>query len=49
MNWVLFWKLILIFTVSAYSLLVIIVFFGGIKNIIEMLKELGAPRDQNTD
>ncbi|NQT80683.1 MAG: hypothetical protein HQ555_09885 [Candidatus Aminicenantes bacterium] len=49
MNWVLFWKLILIFTISAYSLLVIIVFFGGIKNIIEMLKELGAPRDQNTD
>jgi len=49
MNWVLFWKLILIFTFSAYSLLVIIVFFGGIKNIIEMLKELGAPRDQNTD
>lgn len=46
MNWALFWKLVLIFCLSAYSLLVVIVIFGGIGNIIDMLKELSAPRDQ---
>jgi len=46
MSWALFWKIILIFCLSAYSLLVLIVIFGGIGNIIDMLKELGAPRDQ---
>lgn len=46
MSWALFWKLVLIFCLSAYSLLVVTVIFGGIKNIISMLKELSAPRDQ---
>ena len=46
MSWALFWKIVLIFCLSAYSLLVVAVIFGGIKNIIDMLKELGAPRKQ---
>jgi len=44
MNWVQFWKFVLIFTISAYSLLVVIVSIGGIKNIVDMLKDLKAPR-----
>jgi len=46
MNWVLLWKGVLLFTLFGYSLLVIIVFFGGIKNIVSMLKELSAPREE---
>jgi len=46
MSWALFWKIVLIFCLSAYSLLVVIVIFGGIGNIIDMLKDLSAPRDQ---
>lgn len=46
MSWALFWKIVLIFCLSAYSLLVVIVLFGGIKNIIDMLKELSGPRSQ---
>lgn len=46
MNWTFFWRFVLLFTLSAYALLVIIVFFGGIKNIVEMLKELSAPREE---
>ncbi|HUU51630.1 MAG: hypothetical protein WBF32_13460 [Candidatus Aminicenantaceae bacterium] len=46
MNWVLLWKGVLLFTLFGYSLLVIIVFFGGIKNIVAMLKELSAPREE---
>ncbi|MGD9346470.1 MAG: hypothetical protein PVH84_11435 [Candidatus Aminicenantes bacterium] len=46
MNWVLLWMFVLIFTLSAYSLLVVIVLFGGLRNIVEMLKELSAPREE---
>ncbi len=46
MTWTLLWKFVLIFTLSAYSSLVIIVFFGGLRNIVEMLKELSAPREE---
>lgn len=46
MSWALFWKIVLIFCLSAYSILVVAVISGGIKNIIDMLKELGAPRNQ---
>ena len=46
MSWAQFWKIVLIFCLSAYSLLVVVVFFGGIRNIIDMLKDLSAPRDQ---
>ncbi|MGD8536533.1 MAG: hypothetical protein PVF66_11850 [Candidatus Aminicenantes bacterium] len=46
MSWAQFWKFVLIFCLSAYSLLVVIVIFGGIRNIIDMLKDLSAPRNQ---
>ncbi len=46
MSWALFWKIVLIFCLSTYSLLVLIVIFGGIGNIIDMLKDLSAPRNQ---
>jgi len=46
MTWEILWKFVLFFCLSAYSLLVVIVIFGGIKNIIDMLKELSGPRDQ---
>ncbi len=46
MNWILLWKLTLIFTLSGYSLLVVIVFFGGIRNIIDMFKDLKDPDRQ---
>jgi len=42
MNWAILWKFVLIFTLAAYSILVVIVFFGGIKNIIEMFKDLSS-------
>ncbi|MFC2167393.1 hypothetical protein ACFLRW_00260 [Acidobacteriota bacterium] len=46
MTWIQLWKFILILTLSAYSLLVIIVTIGGIKNLVQMLKELREPSDQ---
>lgn len=49
MIWVLLWKIVLIFTLSAYSLLVIIVISGGIKNIADMLEELKSPPDQSQE
>lgn len=45
MNWTLLWKIVLILTLSAYSLLVIVVFFGGLRNIVQMLRELREPSD----
>jgi len=47
MNWEFLWKLVLIFTFSTYSVLVVIVFFGGLKNIVDMLKDLKTPIDQS--
>jgi hypothetical protein len=47
MSWAQFWRIVLIFCLSAYSLLVVVVIFGGIRNIIDMLKDLSAPRDQD--
>jgi len=44
MSWAALWKIILIFTLSAYSLLVLIVIIGGIGNIVDMLKDLRAPQ-----
>ena len=46
MNWSLVWKFILILTLAGYSLLVVIVLSGGIKNIIDMLKDLKAGSSQ---
>ncbi len=45
MTWMQLWKFILIFTLSAYSLLVIIVSLGGMKNLFQMLQELKEPPD----
>ena len=49
MIWVLFWKIVLIFTLCAYSLLVVSVFIRGIGNIIDMLRELRMPLDESED
>ena len=46
MTWMQLWKFILILTLSAYSLLVIIVTIGGVKNLVQMLNELREPPDQ---
>ena len=40
MNWDLLWKITLILTFSTYSILVLVVFVGGINDIKEMLKDL---------
>jgi hypothetical protein len=45
MNWAAFWKAVLLFTLCGYSLLVVIVFFGGLRNIADMLRELRLPAD----
>ena len=47
MDWELLWKVLLILTLGGYSILVIVVFFGGLKNIAEMLKDLSVPADQD--
>ena len=49
MTWMQLWKLILILTLSAYSLLVFIVTIGGIKNLVQMFKELKEPPNQSED
>jgi hypothetical protein len=49
MTWMLFWKFILILTLFSYSLLVIIVSIGGMKNVFQMLKELREPPDQTEE
>lgn len=46
MNWELLWKAVLIFTLSGYTLLVIIVIFGGARNIVDMLRDLTKPPDK---
>ena len=40
MSWELLWKLFLILTLSGYTILVIVVFFGGLKNIKDMFRDL---------
>jgi len=45
MNWQQLWKFVLIFTLIAYPVLVIIVIFGGLKNVVDMLKDLKKPLD----
>ena len=40
MSWELLWKVFLIATLSMYTLLVVIVSIGGIKNIKDMFKDL---------
>jgi hypothetical protein len=43
MSWELLWKTVLIFALFGYGLLVIIVIFGGSKNIVDMLQDLRNP------
>ena len=47
MNWELLWKIVLLFTLFGYALLVIIVIFGGSKNIVDMLKDLINPSKED--
>ena len=47
MNWDAFWKAVLIFTLCGYSILVVVVFIGGIGNIKDMLRELRHPGDES--
>ena len=49
MTWIHLWKFVLLSTLLGYSLLVVIVFFGGIGNIVDMLKDLRMPIDQSQD
>lgn len=49
MSWEILWKSALILTLLAYSLLVVIVIFGGISNIIDMLRELRMPVQEHND
>lgn len=47
MNWSVLWKAVLIFTLAGYSLLVIVVIIGGTGNIVDMLRDLRKPPDQD--
>lgn len=49
MTWQLLWKVFLIMTLSLYSILVVIVFFGGLKDIKSMFKDLAQPDDPNSE
>ena len=49
MSWISFWKAVLILTLSAYSILVVITFFGGLRNIVQMLRELREPTDPSEE
>jgi len=49
MTWMHLWKFVLILTLFSYSLLVIIVSIGGVKNLVQMLKELSEPPDQTEE
>lgn len=40
MNWVFLWKAVLVFALAIYTILVIIVAIGGVKNIKEMFEDL---------
>jgi hypothetical protein len=47
MNWELLWKIVLLFTLFGYALLVIIVIFGGSKNIVDMLQDIKNPSKED--
>lgn len=49
MSWEILWKAVLILTLLAYSFLVVIVIFGGIRNVIDMLRELRMPVQEHND
>ena len=45
MDWKLLWKFLLILTLGGYSLLAVVVVIGGIKNMIDMFKDLSLPAE----
>jgi len=45
MNWLILWKSILIFTLVIYTVLVIIVGLGGIKDVVALLHDLSGNGD----
>ena len=49
MTWVQLWKFVLLLTLFGYSLLVIIVSIGGMKNLFQMIKELKEPPEQTEE
>jgi len=46
MNWELLWKIVLIFTLISYTFLVVMVFFGGVNNIRDMLRDFRDNADE---
>ena len=42
MNWALLWKSLLLFTLVGYAILVVVVFFGGLKNIVQLFQDLNS-------
>jgi len=48
MNWASLWKFTLLLTLGGYSLLVIITFLGGIKNIISLFRDLRQPPEESS-
>ena len=49
MSWEGLWKFVLLLTLGGYSILVVIVFFGGLRNIVQMLRELRQPLDSTSE
>ena len=47
MSWDLLWKLFLILTLGSYTILVVVVLFGGAKNLKDMFKDLSQPDEKN--
>jgi len=48
MNWSFFWQYVLLLTLGGYSLLVVIVVLGGIRDIISLFKDLRQPPDETS-
>ncbi len=47
MSWELLWKIFLIITLVSYTILVIVVSIGGVKNIKDMFKDLNEQAKEN--
>ncbi|MFC1730148.1 hypothetical protein ACFL6I_07395 [candidate division KSB1 bacterium] len=47
MNWEIMWKVVLVFTLSSYSVLVVFVFFGGIRNLRDMFRDFRSEIDRS--
>ena len=44
--WALIWKIVLVFTFSAYTVMFLIVAFGGIGDIKSLFKDLKTPSEE---